>query len=152
MLRKIMVEECKGEKGRADILYGLWTKWRWLRRKKTSHVGFQLPFCSDSFGHSYKAQKKQSQRTMDGFLPLLDSAFHWDNGATKWQQSSEGREGRKGRLQSEIEQNGGSRPAGKVSSLLITMFSFFVLPSAPNPWHTDRGVFREPCRLRQVAW
>lgn len=36
---------------------------------------------------------------MNGFLPLLNSGFHWDNGAMKWQQSSEGRGG----VQSEIE-------------------------------------------------
>lgn len=59
---------------------------------------------------------------MNGFLPLLNSGFHWDNGAMKWQQSSERRVG-------EIERIGrkkkGVQASGK--SLQITT----VLPTVP---------------------
>lgn len=36
---------------------------------------------------------KRNTENNERFLPQLNSGFHRDNGAVKWQQSSEGREG-----------------------------------------------------------
>lgn len=59
--------------------------------------------------------KRNTLRTMSGFLPLLNSGFHRDNGATKWQLSSERREERGGNRvrQKAWEKKGGVQASEK---------------------------------------
>lgn len=106
--------------------------------------------------------KRNTLRTMSGFLPLLNSGFHWDNGATKWQPSSERREERGGNRvrQKAWEKKRGGVQAGEKS---LKSLDYHVSTNRGLCRHVLRGLFwievfrrlntslLKQCGLRQVV-